>query len=680
MIAVVAGTSGQSSPIVGLDFEAGSDDSTVQGLVLDGFDSAGILIAANSVTVAGNEIGVDPTDTIAVGNGNGVQINGANNVVGGTVAADGNVISGNISDGILISGAAATGNVISGNNIGTDQTGTVALGNLNFGVVINDAPGNTIGGTAAGAGNVISGNGTPEGQGAGLLINGAGATGNFVQGNKIGTNSSGTGGLANEGFGVAIVAAPGNTLGGTSALAGNVISANAFSGVFLSSPGATQNVVQGNQIGIAADGVHVLGNAENGISLQDSAANNLIEGNVIAGNTEDGVNLSGANQNQVLDNLIGTNSSNATGLGNGQDGVRVTQAASNNTIGGTSAGAGNTVADNGRDGVEVESGTGNGILGNAIFANTRLGIELGQGANNNQSFPDLTGVFTTGSSTVIQGTLDSSPSTLFRIEFFANDMPDPSGFGQGQVFLPAATLMVTTDSAGHATFSQTAPVALAASQFVTATATDATNNSSEFSADAPVTALSLAITGMAVPAGTSGTTNLDFTVNLSAASPLITTVDYQTIDGTAIAGTDYVATSGTLTFPPGATTEIIPVPIIGQTTVGPSKSFFAMLSNAQNATISTARGTGTILNNNLAGQFQYSMPAFVTSQDAGLATITVTRTGDARVLWASRTRRSREARRFRASITPRAQGRSSSPRTRRARLSRSRSCRACSSG
>ena len=134
---------------------------------------------------------------------------------------------------------------------------------------------------------------------------------------------------------------------------------------------------------------------------------------------------------------------------------------------------------------------------------------------------------------------------------------------------------------------------------------------------------------MAAAEPTSGTTNLDFTVDLSAASPLTTTVHYQTIDGTAIAGTDYLATSGTLTFPPGATTEVVPVAIIGNTTVGPNKSFYAMLSNVQNATIATAQGTGTIINNNRAGQFQFSMPAFVASQDSGQAMITVTRTAGA---------------------------------------------------
>ncbi len=629
LIALVAGTTGPSPPITGLEFAAGSDGSMVQGLVLDGFDLAAIDIAAHSVTVTGNMIGTDPSGTMAVGNGNGVEIEGAGNTIGGTTTADRNIISANTNDGVLITGAGTTGNVVSGNYIGTDLTGTVALGNLSAGVDITGAADNTIGGTAPGTGNVISGNGAPEGQGAGLLINGAGAGGNLVQGNFIGTSSGGTSALANIGYGVAIVAASGNTFGGTAAGDGNVIAGNTLSGVLLAGSGTTQNVVQGNDIGIAADGTHGLGNAMDGISLQTGAVNNQIAGNVIAANTEDGVNLSGASQNQLLDNLIGTNSSGTAGLGNGQDGVRVTGQGNNNTIGGTGAGAGNTLAHNGRDGVEVESGTGNGILGNAIFANSRMGIELGAGANNNQQFPDLTGVFSTGSSTVIQGTLTSTPSTTFRLEFFANDTPDPSGFGQGQVFLPTATLSVTTASNGTAQFSETVPVALSAGQVVTATATDPNNNTSEFSADAAQTALSLSIIGMAAAQPTSGTTNLDFTVNLSVPSPLTTTVAYQTIDGTAVAGTDYLATSGTLTFPPGTTSEIIPLPIIGHTTVGPNKSFSVMLSNAQNAAITTAVGTGTIINNNQAGQFQFSMPAFVASQDGRQATITVTRTAGA---------------------------------------------------
>src|SRR5262249_28869308 len=149
-------------------------------------------------------------------------------------------------DGLLITGAAATGNVVQGNYIGTDVSGSAAISNLSAGVVVDQAPNNTIGGIAPGAGNLISGNGTAEGHGAGLLINGAGATGNVVVGNLIGTNAAGTAQVANLGFGVAIVAASENTVGGTAPGSRNVISGNAFSGVFLSSQGTTQNLLQGN--------------------------------------------------------------------------------------------------------------------------------------------------------------------------------------------------------------------------------------------------------------------------------------------------------------------------------------------------------------------------------------------------------------------------------------------------
>ena len=193
LIALVADTSGPTPPDTGLDFAAGSDGSMAEGLVLDGFAITAIDIACpNSVAVLENEIGTDPSGTMAVGNENGVEIQGADNTIGGTTAADRNVISASENDGILIFGSAATGNVISGNDIGTDLTGTLNLGNLSSGVVITGAPANTIGGTAPGAANVISGNGTLEGQGAGVLINGTGAVGNLVQGNLIGTDSHGT--------------------------------------------------------------------------------------------------------------------------------------------------------------------------------------------------------------------------------------------------------------------------------------------------------------------------------------------------------------------------------------------------------------------------------------------------------------------------------------------------------
>src|SRR5262249_55628445 len=162
-------------------------------------------------------------------------------------------------------------------------------------------------------------------------------------------------------------------------------------------------------------------------------------------------------------------------LGNGV-GIFI-QDASNNSIGGTAPGAGNTIAFDGPsawggNGVAVDSGTGNSILGNSIFANTGPGILLNSAnnANDNQAAPGLTGVSSSGSGTTITGTLQSVASTTFRIEFFANPTPANLANTQGQTLL--GSIYVTTDAGGNATFTASGLAALPAGQnYLTATAT-----------------------------------------------------------------------------------------------------------------------------------------------------------------------------------------------------------------
>jgi hypothetical protein len=155
-------------------------------------------------------------------------------------------------------------------------------------------------------------------------------------------------------------------------------------------------------------------------------------------------------------------------------------AGANNTVGGTAAGAGNTIAFNGNDGVLVDTGTGNAIQENSIFENGNLGIELANGGNNTQPFPVLTAVSSDGSSTTIEGTLMSAPDTTFTVEFYANDVCNPSGYGEGQIFLGPAP--VTTDDTGMATFTITLSASVETGQFVSATATDPAGNTSAFAA------------------------------------------------------------------------------------------------------------------------------------------------------------------------------------------------------
>ena len=239
-----------------------------------------------------------------------------------------------------------TNNVIEGNKIGTDITGTVALGNGPFsstyfglmgsGVLIAGATDTKVGGTTAGAENVISGNAYD-----GVYMSGAGTTGNVVEGNLIGTDLSGKVALGNSENGVGIdEGAANNTIAG----ALNVISGNAVSGVDLG-PGATGDVVSGADIGTDETGTVALGNGLDGVSITGGSSDTIGgsatgAGNVISGNHRDGVAITDgrSQENVIAGNEIGTDLTGMNGIGNSFNGVLVN--ASDNTIGGTVAGAG----------------------------------------------------------------------------------------------------------------------------------------------------------------------------------------------------------------------------------------------------------------------------------------------------------------------------------------------------
>ena len=146
------------------------------------------------------------------------------------------------------------GNIIAADQIGTDPSGPSGLGNMGDAVTIV-AAGNTIGGTISQLSNQLSNSG-----GSGISISGAGATGNVVEGNFIGTNAA-FASLGNSGDGVDIVGGvSGNTIGGTVAGAGNTIGDNDRFGVEISD-GATSIAVQGNFIEVNALGGIGLNNA-----------------------------------------------------------------------------------------------------------------------------------------------------------------------------------------------------------------------------------------------------------------------------------------------------------------------------------------------------------------------------------------------------------------------------------
>ncbi len=357
----------------------------------------------------------------------------------------------------------------------------MALSNGESGILIVDSPNNTIGGANSAFRNTISGNGR-----AGVHLNGSSATGNVITANHIGANAGATAKVGNN-IGILIdQAAKNNTVGGTSADVRNVISGNKRNGVALGGNFTSGNVVQGNFIGTDFTGTQALGNPT-GISIFRLASNNIIggtssgAGNVISGNTTIGVSITsfGATGNQVLGNRIGTVAGGNSPLPNGA-GVAVAEGAFNNAIGGLAAGAGNTIAHNGADGVRIGGGTGNAIRGNEIANSGGLGIILVDGGNNNQPAPVITAAVSGGGTTTIDGMLTAVPNTTYGIDFFASMTCDPSGFGEGKFYFGSSA--ETTDGSGVVTFSETFNVPVLPTHVITATATSPGNDTSEFSA------------------------------------------------------------------------------------------------------------------------------------------------------------------------------------------------------
>ena len=333
---------------------------------------------------------------------------------------------------------------------------------------------------------------------------------NTITANYIGTNAAGTA-ASRADFNAGIyIGSANNIIGGTSSASRNIISGNTSGiGISIFNTGATGNTVQGNYIGLNAAGSGAVGNTY-GITIDFGANSNTIGGtvpgaaNVISGNSNSGVliNNAGSSNNTILGNYIGTNAAGTAAIANVR-GVFITASADNNTIGGTAAGAGNLISGNGaQGGVIIDAGcTGNAILNNSIYGNTGIGIDLLSvaAANNGTKTSTLansgmdSAVFTTASlsatTLTLAGYVGSAASQATfasaTVQVFKSDL-DATGFGEGQTLLGT----LTADASGN--FSGTLTVSgLAAGDKITGTATDATNNTSEFGANAAVTSPSM---------------------------------------------------------------------------------------------------------------------------------------------------------------------------------------------
>ncbi len=332
--------------------------------------------------IRGNFIGITPDGTRLANRDDGIADYGApGNTIGGPAAADRNVISGNNQQGVSLRGPTATRNLVQGNLLGLSPDGQHVVGNLQNGLFLQNAPGNTIGGTIPGAGNISSGNNQ-----AGLslsyypdqtlpvgfsrnLISGGFPDFNLVQGNFLGTGPNGNElGFGNVLEGIYLGSGQHNTIGGTAPGAGNVISGNNTDGLLIVGPTipgmregndreASFNLVQGNKFGTDAAGTLAVRNLQHGIYLvlaNDNTIGGTVAGagNVISGNKGPGIQINGAIAGQVAatgnvvqGNLIGTDvtgmhkplapDGSGRGQGNLAEGVLIDSGAFANTIGGT---------------------------------------------------------------------------------------------------------------------------------------------------------------------------------------------------------------------------------------------------------------------------------------------------------------------------------------------------------
>jgi uncharacterized protein (TIGR03437 family) len=487
-------------------------NSVVRGLST--YDCNGIYIetGGNNI-IEGNYIGTTPDGISGTSlETGGVTLYSGNNRVGGTTAAARNILSSTYR-GVLLATKAAANNLIQGNYIGLDVTGAKAIGRFdNIGIDPGNAVGTVIGGTTAGAGNVISGG---QKHGIHLLSE---PRGTRIQGNLFGLNAAGTAAVPNYLSGIYLQNGPDTLIGGTTPAARNVVSGHQLFGLEIYGNDTSNVQVQGNYVGTDITGLRALGNQSGGIAF-GGVRGGLIGGtvsgarNVVVCNASSsffsGVGISLVNfldNVQVQGNYIGTNATGTAPLGTNNTGIAV-DGPRGMRIGGTEAGAGNLITNNQFKGIAVLRSTGISIRGNQIFSNGLSGIDLGDsgedgvslndpsdgdmGPNQLQNYPLLTGVTSTGNATTIKGLLNSAPNAAFTLDFYANDARKPDGTGEGQRYLGAGNVM--TDAQGNAGFTLTLPATVGDTSHITATATDAAGNTSEFSLSLGVNLSSLTL-------------------------------------------------------------------------------------------------------------------------------------------------------------------------------------------
>jgi parallel beta-helix repeat protein len=442
----------------GLNVTAGS--TTIKGLIVNRFGGDGIIFNNNGGNTAiSNYVGTNSAGTGALGNGaSGIGMQTPNNTIRG------NLVSGNHGTGIAVTGASASGNVIASNHVGTDASGSYSVGNWADGILLTNAPNNTVGGTTGvtiggsctGDCNLSSGNGAN-----GIGIWQSAASGNVVVGNYAGVDNTGRTALPNGDIGFEAQDAPNNTIGGTTPAERNVFSGNLGAGVSLTGSSATGNVVEGNFIGPDVTGSIGMGNHKMGVNIgspsggSNNAHNNTIGGttgttpngsctgtcNVIASNAWNGVYISGSTggSNSIIGNHIGVSLSGGNSMGNVLDGIGIIDSPANG-IGGPASSARNIISANGANGVVV--------IGNSSGSNRVEGNYIGEAINQGSQPNGSNGVSIAGGimTAVISNDIDTNGRMgidLGNNNFVTpNDGGDPDGGANGTQNFPVLAFAI----------------------------------------------------------------------------------------------------------------------------------------------------------------------------------------------------------------------------------------------
>ncbi|MFM7111636.1 MAG: Ig-like domain-containing protein, partial [Planctomycetota bacterium] len=436
----------------------GPSDTQVVGNIVASNREYGIWTrgAKNSI-IRGNQVGTDSTGLKASGNTfTGVSVeNSTGTMIGGVLEADGNLISGNNSGGIYVVGSSNT--TISANKVGTNRDGNAKISNAAWGIGVRNSPNTVIGGATAAQGNLVSGNSQ-----GGIFVRGASSTSVSIRNNLVGTTWNGVSALGNAFSGIAIVDwgvandAPSGVI-----ISDNTVSANGQYGIWIDGASSTGNSIIRNKVGVTREGAGVLSNSSVAIYINQSSGNSIggttqVEGNTISANGWNGILVSGASASGNLvsgntittsgasgvfvDSAVGTSVQSNTIEAPGYSGIRLVNASGGSLVSANiirNAAAGVSVSGSATSGLSVEGnqisqvatgisvigGSGISAVGNSLGAVSTTGIlfssvKSGSSIRNN-SLSGISGkgiVLENSSSAVVSGNnLSSVASTGIAI-------------------------------------------------------------------------------------------------------------------------------------------------------------------------------------------------------------------------------------------------------------------------